>query len=206
LEVASPSSSANLDWFARAMAPDLVAESVASGRGAFGFLDGLLAALAPMSETSPYYIPFLFGSPLEIDASAGLAGLRAWHTRADAIRAVLEGIALNHRHHIDRLPLADDAVPRLIGGVSRNGIWVQLMADLLGREVEIAAAPEPGALGAAAAAFVAGGVFDDLPEAVAAMVRPGRKVAPGAGVGLAEARYARYRDLLDALTPWWSSD
>ncbi|MDR1711231.1 MAG: carbohydrate kinase [Propionibacteriaceae bacterium] len=200
---ASPSSSTNMDWFGRVLLPDLVESSRAAGRGSFGFLDTIFDGLEPLSEASPYYLPFLYGSPLPVDASAGILGLRSWHTRADTVRAVFEGIALNHRHHLDKLPIPDAALPRIMGGISRNPIWGQMMADLLGREVEISSAAEPGALGVAMAAFVAGGFFADLDEAVSQMVRPGRRVAPGPDADLMEARYARYVALLEGLTNWW---
>jgi L-xylulokinase len=202
---ASPSSSTNMDWFARVLLPDLVESSRASGSGSFGFLNTILDDLAPLSSDSPYYLPFLYGSPLPVDATAGIVGLRSWHTRADAVRAVFEGIALNHRYHLDQLPIPVEAIPKVMGGISRNPVWSQMVADLLGREIEISSAAEPGALGVAMAAFVAAGVYPDLDAAVAGMVRPGRRVTPGADVALMEDRYTRYVALLGALTSWWEA-
>jgi L-xylulokinase len=203
LITASPSSSTNLDWYAHVMVPELVAGSRAAGTGDFGFLDGLLQDLEPLAEGSPYYLPFLFGSPLPVDASAGIVGLRAWHTRADVVRSVLEGIAHNHRHHLDRLPIPDTTVPKVMGGVSRNRLWSQMLANTLGREIEITATPEPGAMGAAMAAFVAAGVFPDTESAVSAMVGTGLRVAPDDGAAGMQQRYERYRELLDAMSGWW---
>jgi len=205
LITASPSSSTNLDWFAHVLLPDLVQESQAKGGGSFGFLDGIGADPDALTISSPYYLPFLYGSPLPVDASAGLIGMRAWHDRSDAIRAVVEGIALNHRQHLERLPMSPIAVPKVMGGISRNVYWAQLFADLMGRDIEISATAEPGAQGAAMAAFVSVGFYDSLAAAGRAMVRPGRIVSPGANVELMQGRYQRYRSLLDHLTGWWGA-
>ncbi|MDR2382052.1 MAG: carbohydrate kinase [Bifidobacteriaceae bacterium] len=205
LIAASPSSSTNMDWYARMLLPDLVAGSKAAGRGSFGFLDSVFDGLDPLTEASPFYLPFLYGSPLPEDASAGLVGLRSWHTRADTVRAVFEGIALNHRFHLDALPVPVDAVPKVMGGISRNPYWSQLLADLLDRPIEVTTRSEPGALGVAMAAFVAAGVYPDLDAAVAGMVHPGTRVTPGPDAALMERRYARYTALLSALRPWWGT-
>ena len=43
-------------------------------------------------------------------ASAGFFGLRGWQDRGDMLRAVIGGIAFNHRHHVDAL--RDGFAPR----------------------------------------------------------------------------------------------
>jgi L-xylulokinase len=200
---ASPSSSTNLDWYAKTLLPDLVEGSRAARRGTFGFLGDLFEGMAPLLEDSPFYLPFLYGSPLPVEASAGLVGLRSWHSRADTVRAVFEGVALNHRQHLDALPVPADAVPKVMGGISRNPYWIQLLADLLGRPVEVSTRSEPGALGAAMTAFLAAGVYPDLDTAVTAMIQPGVRVEPGPAADLMDSRYQRYAALVESLTGWW---
>jgi len=201
---ASPSSATNLDWCARTLLPDLVNQSQAAGQGTFGFMAHALDDLPALSETAPYYLPFLFGSPLAVDASAGLVGLRGWHTRMDIVRAVLEGIAFNHRYHMDFLPLASGAVPKVMGGICRHSFWPQALANVMQSEVEISGVSEPGALGAAMAALVGCGMFSDLEQAAAAMVRPGHLVAPNEEADLMQTRYNRYVALVETMTAWWA--
>ena len=76
--------------------------------------------------------PFLFGSPHGPHASAGFLGLHGWHERGQMLRAVVEGIAFNHRHHVDALRegFAPQAA-RLTGGISRSPVFAQLFADAL---------------------------------------------------------------------------
>ena len=69
---------------------------------------------------------------------------------------------------------------RLSGGVSRSAFFAQLLADVLGRPVEVTAAHEASALGAALCAGVGAGVFASLAEGAARMVRVARRCEPQA--------------------------
>ena len=66
------------------------------------------------------------------------------------MRAVIEGIAFNHRHHVDAL--RDGFAPRaarLTGGISRAPVFAQLFADVLDMPVTVSATEEAAAWGAA---------------------------------------------------------
>ena len=72
------------------------------------------------------------------------------------------------------------AAVRLSGGVSRSAFFAQLLADVLGRPVEVTAVHEASALGAALCAGVGAGVFADLREGAARQVRIARRCEPRA--------------------------
>ncbi|WP_255415681.1 FGGY-family carbohydrate kinase, partial [Tropicimonas sp. IMCC34043] len=113
------------------------------------------------------YLPYLFGSPHRVDVPGAFLGLRGWHGRGHMLRAVGEGIAFNHRHHVDTLD-PEHAIPsvRLTGGSSRNAYFAQLMSDVLGRRVEVPQTLEAGALGVAICAGLAAGLYEDWDDAL----------------------------------------
>lgn len=155
----SPASSANYEWFLETLCAS-ERQSIEARGGSIheALLSEAEAALA--QPTHLLFHPYLFGSPHGPQASAGFIGLRGWHTRGDMLRAVLEGIAFNHRVHIDAL--REGFAPhqaRMSGGISRSALFGQLMADVLGMPVNVPDADEAAAWGAALCAGSGVGVF-----------------------------------------------
>jgi L-xylulokinase len=201
----SPTSSTNFEWFTQTLCRSDLADGAATG-DPFGFVEAEIAEIAHQ-PSEVVYLPFLYGSPLPGDASATFLGLRGWHGRGHLLRAVMEGVAMTHRHHIDVLAagLGVDTV-RLTGGATRSARWTQIFADVLNRAVEVTDCPEASALGVAQLAGIAAGVYPDLPAAISATVRVQRRVEPGEGLAAMAAQYERYRDACQALDGYWSTD
>ena len=141
-----------------------------------------IAASVDSSE-GVVYVPALIGMGTphwDYGARGTLLGLTRGSTKAHVVRAVLEGIA--HRG-VDLLEAseADTGLRaerlRIDGGMSRNGVFVQTLADSVGRPVEVCRDTEATTLGAAFLAGVAAGVWSDLAEATS-LVRPLRTVEP----------------------------
>ncbi|MCH8890806.1 MAG: hypothetical protein IH827_07000, partial [Myxococcales bacterium] len=117
------------------------------------------AAQAPVGSDGVMWAPYLMGERtphLDPHARAALVGLSASHTRAHVTRAILEGVAFSLR---DSLTIIEDlGVPvtrmRLGGGGARSRLWRQIQADVYGRTVEVLAAEEGAAYGAALLAGV----------------------------------------------------
>lgn len=150
----SPASTANYDWFL-----DTLCKSEADSADVHTLLAAEIDE-AVARPSSVLFHPYLFGSPHGPVASAGFLGLRGWHERGDMLRAVLEGIAFNHRDHVDALR---DGFPferaRLTGGASRNPAFVQMFADILGMPVTVTATEEAAAWGTALCAGVSCGLY-----------------------------------------------
>jgi len=143
-----------------------------------------LAASVPTSD-GVVYVPALIGMGTphwDYGARGTLLGITRGTTKAHVVRAVLEGIA--HRGadlleaseadtglHVDRL--------RVDGGMSRNSVFTQALADATGRPVDICRDTEATTLGAAFLAGVAAGVWSSLEQATS-LVRPLRSVEPAA--------------------------
>ncbi|GAA2853393.1 FGGY-family carbohydrate kinase [Streptosporangium fragile] len=200
----SPSSAANLEWFATRLAAHDVRAGGATGRP-FGFVEEDLRAI----ESSPsdlVYLPFLYGSPYPVDASAAFVGLRGWHERGHMLRAVMEGVVFNHRHHVDALRDGFDVTDiRLTGGAANSTRWVQMFADALAAPVGVSTVREAGALGSAMLAGIAVGVYADLPDATAATgAEPVICEPEPGGVARQEENYRRYRRVVERMTAVWA--
>ena len=163
------------------------------------------AAQVPPGSDGVLWAPYLMGERtphLDPNARAALVGLAANHTRAHVIRAILEGVAFSLR---DTLTIfAEMEVPvdtiRLGGGGSRGQLWRQIQADIYGHEVEILAADEGAAFGAALLAGVGVGAWSSVDEACAQTVRVAARVAPDRSASaLMNRRYSAYRALYPAL-------
>jgi xylulokinase len=92
------------------------------------------------------------------------------HQRADVIRAVLEGVAMNSRWLFERVEAfvgRPIEALRFIGGGAKSELWSQIFADVLGRPMLPVQQPLASNLrGAALIAFVALGElsFGDAPR------------------------------------------
>ena len=165
------------------------------------------AAEAPPGADGVLWAPYLMGERtphLDPDARAALVGLSAAHGRAHVIRAVLEGVAFSLR---DSLTILDEmGVPatriRLGGGGARSRLWRQIQADAYRQPVDVLAAEEGAAYGAALLAGVGAGVWGSVDEACAGAVRVAGTVTPDPGAMEAlDRQYRRFRTLYGALHP-----
>jgi xylulokinase len=169
------------------------------------------AAKAPPGADGLLFAPYLMGERtphLDPHARGAFVGLTAQHTRAYLIRAILEGVAFSLR---DTLTLFREiAVPidsiRLGGGGARAPLWQQIQADIYGMPVELIAADEGAAFGAALLAGVGVGVWPSVEAACSAAVHVQEIVRPSQqAVDFMNTRYAEYRKLYPALRPFGPS-
>jgi xylulokinase len=116
------------------------------------------------------FLPYLMGERtphLDANARGVLFGLTGRHTRADVVRAVLEGVAYSLKDSFgifDEMKVAVTQV-RASGGGGRSPLWRQIQADIFGKEICTVAADEGAAFGAALMAAVGAGGFSSLEEA-----------------------------------------
>ena len=165
-------------------------------------------ALLEQSTASPgacdvMFLPYLAGvmNPHWDDqASACFVGLRGDHERTTLVRAVLEGLAYEVRSHLEAVEADTGHIERVtvLGGGTRNPGWLQILADVLGRPIELATTAEATALGAAVSGAVALGWHADWSAAAAAMTARGQRVRPGPN---REIYDSLYRDVFVTLYP-----
>jgi xylulokinase len=190
------SAAGSLRWFRETFAPEesydsLVAEAEGRPPGAEGLL--FLPYLA--GERTPHADP---------GARGAFTGLSLRHDRGALTRAVLEGVAYGLR---DSLELVASLGPRpetgrVSGGGAKSGLWLRIVASVLGVPLERTAVEEGAAYGAALLGGVAGGLFADVHEAVRACVRVHDVVEPEADWRkVYDGGYERFRSLYPALRP-----
>jgi L-xylulokinase len=196
----SATSAANLEWYVREFV-----ERGGHHDDPFGYCNARAAEVKP-AEDDPIFHPFLYGSREGAEFRAGFYGIAGWHKEAHLLRAILEGVMFEHRRHIEVLRDAGLAIRTAVlsGGGARSPLWPQIFADGLGIEITTAQARETGALGAAIGAAVGTGAHPDYETAIAAMTRPHAVFQPDASMRAHyDIRYARYRDLTDAMRGFW---
>lgn len=163
------------------------------------------AAAAPAGSEGAFWTPYLMGERtphLDPNARAALVGLTASHTRAHVIRAILEGVAFSLK---DTFTIFDEMkIPvtsiRLGGGGARSPLWRQIQADVYGREVEIVAAEEGAAYGAAILAGTGAGEWKSVEQACDAIVRVAKRIPPNQkDSATLQKAYGTYRKIYPAL-------
>jgi glycerol kinase len=129
------------------------------------------------------FVPALLGvgtPDWDFGARGGFFGLTRGAGRAHLVRAVLEGIAQRGRDLVESAEHDGNATLgalRVDGGMTANGSFVQLLADVTGRLVEIAPVLEATTRGAGLLAHLGVGNLADE-AALAATWRPSRTVEP----------------------------
>ena len=115
-----------------------------------------------------YFVPAfsgLFAPHWRSDARGVIVGLTRYVNRAHIVRAALEAICYQTREVLDAMN-ADCGVPlrtlKVDGGATANNFLMQLEADILGTEVIRPKVAETTSLGAAYAAGLAVGFWDNL--------------------------------------------
>lgn len=160
-----------VDWFVRGMG---LAETPAATE-----------TLAASCEHSGgvRFVPALagLGTPQwDFGARGIFLGLTLGSSRAQLARAVLEGIAQRGADLLDALE-ADTGrsveTLRVDGGLTDNRLFLQALADAIGRPVEVSAQREATTLGAAYLAGIATGLWEGTRE-LAALWRPRTRVEP----------------------------
>ncbi|GBE22956.1 MAG TPA: hypothetical protein ENH00_11925 [Actinobacteria bacterium] len=166
-----------------------------------------LAAEAPPGSKDLVFIPALSGSTAprwNERARGSFTGASMDHGRPEWCRAVLEGCTFALRDSFDRLTelgLANSLL-HVTGGGARSELWLQMKADVIGREVRVVKG-ESAALGASCLAAVAAGWFSDVAAAADALAAASDRTYqpdPTRAPAYDEA-YHTYRAVFDALDP-----
>jgi xylulokinase len=108
-----------------------------------------------MGERTPWWNP---------EAKGGFIGLRLDTKRADLVRAVIDGVALNLNFSLQAVRRAAEPSGMIvIGGGAKGAIWRQTLADVYGLQIQVPRyLEEATSLGAAVIAGVGVGVFPDF--------------------------------------------
>jgi len=170
---------------------------VGAADASFDSLIDEASAVAP-GANGVLFLPYLAGerTPLWSSTPRGVfAGLAYTTTRADLVRAVMEGCAYAV---VDNMRLAEDRGHRVTswlgqGGASRSAVWNQIKADATGVPFTVARLADGSEGGTGLALFALGaraaGLAGDPAETVERLLVRRTTVEPD------PARHQRYRDL-----------
>lgn len=145
-------------------------EAEKQGVSAFVLMEKLLA----QSETGArglVFLPFLTGAgyPLwDAMAQGTFAGLRFAHTRADMLRAVLEGVTIESYDMYQAMKQANVEIKSLTvtGGATASPIWCQTIADIFNIEIKPLKVPNATLTATAIFAGIGAGIYKDVKDGV----------------------------------------
>jgi xylulokinase len=133
----------SLDWFRRHCAAGLSLSQIET-----------LAESSPAGSNGLLFLPYLNGERTphrDPDARGVLFGLSSFHSQADMMRSIHEGVVFALREGAERITSLGTPLDRLrvVGGGSRSRLWRQMLSDNLGREVWTPRVDEGAAYGSA---------------------------------------------------------
>jgi xylulokinase len=154
-------------WLRDQVFPDLIEKAQTEGRDVYEIMTEM-ASSSPVGANKLLFNPsFAGGSSQEpsADIRGAFSGIDLGHTRADLIRAGMEGIAMNLGAVLQVLKefttLSDEMV--IVGGGSKSDFWRQIFADVFEMKiVKTNIGEEAGSLGAAALAAIGAGMWKDF--------------------------------------------
>ncbi len=187
-----------LNWFIERFAGGESAAAERAGLSMHQHLDRL-AALTPAGAEGVFIIPYFLGEKTPVHdpyARGTISGLSFNHGLAHIWRALLEGFGYAIRHHIEVLNEMGHSTTRFMasdGGAS-SPVWMQIVADILQKPVELLEGHPGSCLGAAWIAAIGTGATTDW-HGVTKFVRPGATFFPNPSNGyLYDVGYRQFRE------------
>jgi autoinducer 2 (AI-2) kinase len=169
-------------WAGKLLYPDgsnpeaqLFAEAALSVPGASGMTSTLGADVFNASA---------LGLPVGTLTLSQMIGGAQPENRYHLTRAIIEGMAYSVRANTDQILKVAGQTPlemALTGGMTRSGLWDQIVSDTLAVPVRVSATPEGTAYGAAMAAGVAAGIYKNVIEASTALAQASIHLVPRPG-------------------------
>jgi xylulokinase len=165
--------------------------------------DDLTREASTATAEGLFWLPYLMGERtphLDAMARGGWIGVTAKHTRADMIRALIEGVSFSQKDCLDIVAGLGCEISsvRVSGGGAKSAFWRQMLADVFNKRVVSLETQEGSAHGAALLAMVGAGAFASVPEACKAVIREVESVEPRAEQA---EQYARKHEIYQSLYP-----
>ena len=145
-----------------------------------------------------YVVPSFLKTPNSgnISGTGGLTyGFTMETKREELFRALLEGLSYRLRASLEILSSIckrSFSFLHLVGGGSRNSLWNQIRADMLGIPLKISNQAENTVIGAALFAFIGAGVFKDYNQAFTGFKFPYSLIEPSAEKNRYGELYEKY--------------
>lgn len=111
-----------------------------------------LVQTVPIGANGVTFMPYLNGERAPFvapDLRASFLGMSSQTTKAELGRAVMEGAAMSLRHCFESHSTLPQSAVQLTGGGSKNSVWCQIIADIIGQNVIVSPMSDQGLWGAA---------------------------------------------------------
>lgn len=160
----------------------------------------------PAGSDGLIFLPYIFGerAPIWDEKARGVFfGIHAKHGRSHFARAVFEGIifSLFSIFEIIQTGNSNDVEIRATGGYTRSEEFLQIQADVFGKQICVPEDHEGSAIGVAVLAFFALGTFDSL-QTAAELIGIKKIIEPNQGNRTPyQNAYQRFKGLYTALKP-----
>lgn len=196
------------EWFKDHICVSETRDGERDGVSPFALIDRAIAGV-PAGANGLLFLPHMRagGAPFhDLDARGALLGLELGHTRADVLRAVLEGISLNISllcEALERGTGTSFRELRVIGGGGKSHVWLRILASALAKRVmTLTASQEANCLGAAMTAYVALGQYDGFVQAAESMIEVADQVDPDPpSVSIYRERSELFRTACEQVAP-----
>lgn len=158
----------------------------------------------PPGSNGLVVLPYFAGErcPVNDEKARGMFfGLTLEHTRDEIYHAALEGIGFSVAQNVavmEEIGLPVDVVT-VVGGGTKNPVWMQIVADILGKPLNVPKVSIGASYGCALMAALGTGALESF-DALADVIEPGRIVQPDAERHRAYEKYRRVYDSLYAAT------
>jgi len=181
-------------WYRDAFAPDLKERAAAEGRDAYELLESLAETvpagsygIIPVLSNAMDYTHWRHAAPSFLNFPLDPEKAH----RGTFFRALQENAAIVTLANLRRIAELTGDFPQSVifaSGAAKGRLWPQILADVLQIPVKIPMVKEATSLGAAVAAGVGVGIYDDMPSAADKLVRWDRVVEPN------PSNYAVYQE------------
>lgn len=201
-------SGANYEWFTKELGGTAKLRAQAENRSFYEVLDEEIRATHP-SESSVLYFPYVAQPSVHVNAKAGFFNIDQSTSYSEMVRAVAEGIAFIHKYHVDFLKHSglDVDLIRLTGGIAKSPVWVSIFTNVLNVPVESVDCSETGAHGAAIAAGIGSGVYQNYTDAFEKSVQLHPVSYPDPELAEEYARkYAEWTEVNELLLNYWEKN
>lgn len=170
-----------LRWFRDTFYAAETAEAIAKDQDIYELLNDVAETVKPGAE-GLLFLPYLLGERAPIwdgSARACFIGANYNHTRAHFLRAVMEGVIFSVNSVVQALEQTVGPISAIYanGGFSFSELWVQMLADVTGKKVQLTETPEGSAFGAALMGMYALTLLPSLEDAER-MIRVSRIFEP----------------------------
>jgi len=163
------SAGGSLQWFRNNFCEAEINEAESTGRDVYEIITKQ-AESVPIGANRLLFLPYLMGerSPILDPFARGVFfGLSGMHTRADMVRAIMEGVVYSQLDCLSVFRELDVPFTQMTatGGGGRSAFWRQMMADVFDCPIGTVTNGEGPALGAAILAGVGTGIYESIPYA-----------------------------------------